>query len=341
MKTPALLERMMFGFMESQILFVLHDAGVFDCLYPNPMTARQIGQVLDINSDALDRLLIGAVSFSLLNKVGDLYALEKQLDPFLVKSSPHYIGRRFSHYWKTSYHLAGYLKEAVQDNKPQWGKLETISSNDDDFGFVYERAIYNDPHATAEFLETMWASGYNDSVDLCRQFPLTHSKALVDLGGASGSFALAAAQENPHLKAVILDYPVVEPYANEKIQHHSLEHRVQFQSGNMFGPILPFGDVYVIGYVLSDWPLTICQALLKTVYDHLPPNGILLILEKFFDEDKTGPYLTAMLNTVMLLEMYGSHKTASEYITILKSIGFKACHVVRSIGEKHMIVGRK
>lgn len=342
MKTPSSLERLMFGFMESQILFVLHDIGVFEYLNKRGASpAGPIGRDLKISPSSLERLLIGAVCSDLLDKTGEIYDLPLTLKPFLIKSSPHYIGDRFSHYWKTSYGLCTHLKSAVLENKPQWDKLDPSVSNPNDLNFVYNQAIYQDSATTAEFLETMWASGYEDSVDLCSKYSLDDHHVLVDLGGATGSFAIAAAKKNPKLQAVILDYPVVEPYAIEKIQHHSLQSCVQFKAGDLFDSILPQGDVYVIGYVLSDWPEPVCLSLLKTVYKHLPSGGTLLILEKFFDENKKGPYLTAMLNTIMLLEMHGSHKTSTEYQKMLQPIGFQDFQVIRSSGEKHMLVAKK
>lgn len=342
MKVPIALERMMFGFVESQTLFVLHHVGVFDLLdLKESMIAVQMAKELTIPFMSLERLLITAVCCGLLDKKGEEYSLKADFKPFLAKNSPDYIGNRFSHYWKTSYSLFSHLKSAVFENKPQWDKQQHPGLDPSSLGFVYDQAIYSNPTTTLEFLETMWASGYDDSVNLCAQYPLKNHKMLVDLGGATGSFVIPAVEANPQLQAIILDYPLIKPYAEDKIHFYNLQHRIRFQGGDMFSPQLPQGDVYVIAYVLSDWPESVCLSLLRTVYEHLPMGGKLLILEKLFDEDKKGPYLTAMLNTIMLLEMHGRHKTALEYEDMLKNIGFQNIKTIRSAGEKHMIVAQK
>src|SRR5690606_13968335 len=52
-------------------------------------------------------------------------------------------------------------------------------------------------------------------------------------------------------------------------------------------------------------------------------------------------YLTAMLNLTMLLEMYGTLRSAADYHDWLRQTGFSDIKVIRSAGEKHMIVGKK
>ena len=53
------------------------------------------------------------------------------------------------------------------------------------------------------------------------------------------------------------------------------------------------------------------------------------------------PFTTAMMNLNMLLETYGKHRSAVEYTKWLNEIGFRNCKIVRSSGEKHMIVAFK
>ncbi|WP_052045943.1 methyltransferase [Candidatus Paracaedibacter symbiosus] len=342
MKLPSTLERMMFGFIESQVLFVCNEIGIFDYLEENgPSKVDKISKDLDLPASSLDRLLICATSLNLLEKNKDKYKVAAEFRPFLIRKSKYYCGARFSHYWKSTYKVFDHLVAAIQENKSQWGKIEQNREIDDAFNSVYTSSIYSDETSTQDFLATMWASGYEDSVDLCKKYSLKGYAKLVDVGGATGSFAIAALQENPHLAAEVMDYPLVKPYAEEAFQAYNVSNRACFHAGDIFKDTLPKADAYSIGYVLSDWPQELCLALIKKVYENLPPNGLIIILEKFFNKDKTGPYLTAMLNLTMLLEMHGTHRTASEYIGWLKDIGFTNYQTIYSSGEKHMIVAQK
>ncbi|MBA3661443.1 MAG: hypothetical protein H0W64_06935 [Gammaproteobacteria bacterium] len=342
MKMPILLEKMMFGFVESQILFVCDELKLFDDLITEgPATLEQLSQRMGLPLSSLERLLIGAHCIKLLEKEGPYYNVNAIWIPFLSRSSDHYCGGKFTHYFKTSYKIFDFLLPAVKTNQPQWEKIGKEAITQSNLDAVYIDHIYENEQSTTDFLSTMWASGYNDSVDLCHQFTFKGCKKLVDLGGANGSFAIAALHKNPDLTAVIMDYPHVRNAAEKKLTEHHCQSRGTFYPGNIFTDSLPLGDVYSIGYLLSDWPESRCVSLLQKVYDHLPPNGIIVILEKFFEDDKSGPYLTAMLNITMLLEMHGTHRSATEYGIWLQNIGFQHIQVTYSAGEKHMITAIK
>jgi|GEM_PF-232521 len=342
MKIPLLLEKIMFGFVESQVLFVCHELKLFDCLIDEgPSTLDQISNHLKLPEASLERLLICAHCINLLEKEGNKYKINPEWAPFLSSKSNHYCGERFGHYFKTSYQIFGYLLSAIRENKQQWEKIGRNAKAINDINSIYTDFIYVNEQSIEAFLSTMWASGYTDSIDLCEKFSLAGYKKLIDLGGASGSFAVAAMHKNPNLDAIIVDYPQVRPYAEAKLKEHHLESRAYFYEGDIFRDALPAGDVYSIGYLLSDWPESMCVSLIQKTYARLPTNGLIVILEKLFDEDKSGPYLTAMLNLTMLLEMQGKHGSASDYVNWLEKAGFMDCQVIPSSGEKHMIIGVK
>lgn len=342
MKMPSILERMMFGFIESQVLFVCNELNLFDYLIDNGASpVKQISEDLAIPESSLERLLICAQCIKLLEKENDIYKITPEFIPFLSSKSENFCGEKFTHYFKTSYKIFDFLLPAIRENKTQWSKINKKDFSFDNINSVYTDFIFSDEQSTAEFLSTMWASGYNDSIDLCKKFSFAGYKRLVDLGGATGSFALAALQKNPDLTATIMDYKEVKPYAEKKFAELNLTTRANFFEGDIFKDELPIGDIYSIGYLLSDWPESMGTYLIKKIYERLPINGLIIILEKLFDDDKSGPYLTAMLNITMLLEMHGKHRTASEYLQWLQHAGFSDSKVVYSCGEKHMIIGVK
>ena len=342
MKMPSMLEKMMFGFIESQVLFVCHELNLFDYLNEKgKASSKEISHHLRLPASSLERLLICATSMHLLEKMDGRYKLNPALVPFLTRKSKEYCGDKFSHYWKRTYDIFRYLQQAIDENKPQWDKLDSTNITDQSLDSVYKHGIYSDETATNEFLQTMWASGYADSMELCEKYSLQHQTKLVDLGGASGSFAIAALQKNPKLHAVVMDYPQVKPYAEGKYREYNVDARALFYTGDIFNDVLPQGDVYSIGYVLSDWPDDRCVSLINKAYKQLPSDGLIIILEKFFNEDKSGPYLTSMLNLTMLLEMHGQHRNIAEYCNWLNEAGFSNVEVIYSAGEKHMMIGKK
>lgn len=333
-----IIERMMFGFIESQTLFVCHRFRLFDYLSEHgPSRCEDIATELRLPDESLERLLIAAACTGLLDKQDDRYQVPAALAPYLVAASEFYMGGRFSHYANVSYKMFGYLEQAVREDRPQWHQVNDGSAVE----CLYSDLVYADDDATREFLETMWSSGYADSLELCEKLSFSGYERLVDLGGATGSFAISALHKNPQLRAVVMDLPPVEHHALQAFADHRCGDRASFQRGDIFKDPLPEGDIYAIGYVLSDWPEDQCLALIGKVQAALPTGGLIVILEKFFNRQKTGPFLTGMLNLTMLLEMEGKHRSAHEYHVWLEDVGFTDIVTVYSSGEKHMVVGTR
>jgi hypothetical protein len=339
MKTQALVtfEKALYGFMASYVLFTVEELGVFDQLINGKRySAKELAEFSGCDPRAMERLLLGATAVGLLDRDDGGYNLPEDLRPLFNPRNPAYVGGCFGHYRDITTKLFPFLPEAIRENKPQWSRFLPEEDGNDLFA-----RIYSDPNDTAVFLESMWGLGYTPARQILAKFTLSDFNLLVDVGGASGSFAIAAVEANPSLRATVFDLEVVEPAFNTKISLHQVADRMSFVPGDMFRDAIPSADVYSLGYILSDWSYEQGTMLLEKIYKALPGGGAVLILEKLFDEDKRGPLSTAMMNLVMLLETYGEHHSVREYFEWLQTIGFCNCEIVRSEGEKHMIVGYK
>lgn len=337
-KIPTVIEHAMFGYIQSYILFVGDELGVFDELCKtDEISLDELSKKLNLNPNSLKRLLIGAINIDIVRyKNGKFSICNEELKNFLRKDSPNYCGSRFHHYYKRVIKLFQYLKEGIIENAPQWKNMKDESYQGDLFD-----NMFSDKEKTRDFLDAMWELGYEDSKELCSKYNLGQFTKLIDVGGATGSFSIAALNINPNLSAIIFEREELEPFVKENSEKFHLLDRLGFKAGDFFKDDLPLGDVYSLGYIMSDWNTEQCIFLLKKVYQCLPPKGQVLILERLFNDDYSGPFATAMMNLSMLLEMYGEHRTIAEYFNLLNQAGFKNTKVVKSSGEKHMIIGIK
>ncbi|NER48989.1 MAG: hypothetical protein F6J92_20275 [Symploca sp. SIO1A3] len=334
---PLEIKNSIYGFMMSHVLFVGDETGIFDYLAQGGFyTTEELAEVAKLQSSALERLLLGGVAIGLLQKQANAYGMPEHLRPFLQKSSPEYCGEAFSHFQGISTRIFYYLKDALKENKPQWKYIWGDSPDASPFA-----ELYNDSQRLENFLASMWGMGYAPAKELVKKYPLDKYKTLVDVGGGSGSFAIAALEKYPTLDAIVFDLPNVRSFLDKKSIEHQLYERLKFVPGDFFKDDLPQGDLYVLGYILSDWNREDGTQLLTKIFNCLPEGGAVLILEKLFNKDKNGPLETAMMNLAMLLETWGQHYSGIEYIYWLEKVGFKECKIIRSSGEKHMIVGIK
>jgi trans-aconitate methyltransferase len=200
--------------------------------------------------------------------------------------------------------------------------------------------LYSDEGQTREFITAMWNIGFGAAGDLVRQIDLSPNKMLVDIGGASGSFSVAALKRFPNLHATIFDLAPIGKYVDETRRLYDLGSRLHFKAGDFWRDDYPEADVYVFGYILSDWVDEEGRMLLKKTRDRMS-TGKVIILEKLFDDNQSkGPQTTAMADISMMIETRGKHRTAQEYIQMLNDAGIDDISVIRSSGDKHMIVGQ-
>jgi acetylserotonin N-methyltransferase len=129
----------------------------------------------------------------------------------------------------------------------------------------------------------------------------------VDLGGASGHLAAAAAHRYPGMHTTVFDLPAVA-----KIFPH-------VTAGDFFADPLPPADLYAVGRILHDWSEEKIQRLLKKVWEALPVGGGLLVAEKLLENVPAH-----MQNLNMLIVTEGRERTADEYAVLLRAAGFSS-----------------
>jgi hypothetical protein len=332
----AALEHALYGFLASQTLFATVELGLSERLADGSrLTAGELATACGAPTDAVERLLLGAVALRLLEVRDGRFSMPEALRPCFKPTDPAFIGHGLGHLRDIAYRIAPHLGSAVRENAPQWNRIG-FSGPPSPFA-----SIYADRESTRRFLDTMWALGHEDSCAIIEQDPLASVEHLLDIGGGSGSFCLPALRRHPRLRATVLDLPPVGEHLLERAAAYGVADRLSFVAGDMFKDPLPPADACAFGYILSDWSDDQGTALLSRVHAHLPDRGRVLVLERLFDEDKSGPFAAAMMNLGMLLETHGKHRSESEYRTWLTLVGYAEVGVVRSRGAKHLVWGRK
>lgn len=104
---------------------------------------------------------------------------------------------------------------------------------------------------------------------------------MLDLGGNSGEFAAQACRRVPHLRATVVDLPVVCRLGRENLAEREEAARVTFHAADMRRDPLPSShDLVTLKSVLHDWPPADAQMLLERAVAALAPGGRLVIYER-------------------------------------------------------------
>ncbi|KAF9700108.1 hypothetical protein EKO04_002059 [Ascochyta lentis] len=101
---------------------------------------------------------------------------------------------------------------------------------------------------------------------------------VVDVGGSAGHDDIALAKAYPNLKIVVQDLPQVATVF-EKEFPSDLKSRVSFLTHNMFDPQPVSADVYILKWILHDWPDAESVAILKALVPALKPGARVVFID--------------------------------------------------------------
>ncbi|MFB6562363.1 MULTISPECIES: methyltransferase [unclassified Streptomyces] len=326
------LDNAAFGLFFTHSLHLADKHGIFSHLIQSgPSSATEIATSRKIDPETTERLLVVLAALSVLERDGaGTYGIPSELAPRLDADDPRYIGGFVSH-------LATNTTEQIHklDAYLTHGKAAVDAELPDPFA-----VIYRDESSVAAFLEAMWQLSYEPSKEIADLARLASVRHLVDVGGASGAFGVAALAQYPGLQVTVFDLPEVEPHLVRTADRHQLSDRLHFVAGDFFKDPLPAADCLSFGYILSDWEDEVCLELLTKAYQACEPNGRVMVMERLFDDDG-GPLPTAVMNLSMHVETRGRHRTAAEYTELLVKAGFADCSTHHSSWDKHLVTGRK
>jgi len=303
------------AFRRSKTMFTALTLGVFEELHESWASACAVAESLGTHPGATAQLLDACAALGLLHKSEERYRNNPVADAYLWSGSPHSLGGYIEYSDQALYPMWGNLASAVKESGHRWTQT-----------FGLEGPLFNHffrtPEAQRAFLRGMHGFGMLSSPRVVRAFDLSGYRRLADLGGATGHLAIAACEQYPEMRAIVFELPGPAAMAREQVALSPARDRLQVMEGDFFTDALPAADLYALGRILHDWSEEKIVKLLTRIFQHLPPQGALLIAEKLLEEDKRGPRLAHMQSLNMLTCTEGKERTLSEYAALLSQVGF-------------------
>lgn len=147
--------------------------------------------------------------------------------------------------------------------------------------------LVDEPERAARFANAMVY--FNSNADLaphhlCDAFDWESVSQVVDIGGSSGSTAVALATRLPRVSIIIQDQAVLEDQARQSIPP-ALADRVSFMAHDFFQEqLVRDADVYHFRWIFHDWPDQYCLKLLRALVPALKP-GTRVVVSDFVVPD--------------------------------------------------------
>jgi hypothetical protein len=302
------LQRLARSYCEAATLMAAVELGVFTRVARGADTEAALGAALGITAANAERLVTACVALGLLRRDGERLANAPDVARFLVEGEPSYAGP-----W-------------ILFTKPDWDEWGRLASNLRRTDAPVVLGKYASGFGVEEarrYHEATYSIGLGAGRRFVRQVNLSRRRRLVDLGGGSGCYCIAATQAHPDLTAVVFDLPPVVEVAREFIASHGLSHRIATQAGDFTRDPFPAGDVMVMASNLPQYSREIIQQVIDKAFAALAPGGEFHLVGEMLDASRSGPVDPALWGLAEAL--YGSTGRAhsvTECVGYLERAGF-------------------
>ena len=268
------LQNLSYGHKQSAALRAAVQLDLFTNVSQGASTISEIADALELSALNAERLVVACTSLELLEKDGEKFSNAPDVERFLVKGKPTYVGP--------------WLLFAGMDFE-QWKNLgdHLKSETPPKVLGLYESLT---DEIAREYHEATYTVGLGAGMLFARDVDMSNRSLILDLGGGSGAYCIAAVQRYSHLNAIVLDFEPVCKMTREFIAQWSMQDHITTHPGDFTSDPLPTGaDVMIMASNLPQYSEQVLEKILKKAYDALAPGGEYHVVGETLDNDKRGP----------------------------------------------------
>lgn len=315
------------GKLISKAISLAADLALADQLIGGARPVGELAEHLEVNEDALYRLLRTLESVGLFQETGEGEFENSELSEVLRSDHPQSV-RAYARWYGTDLHWDVWKnldyslrtgKPSLTREHPESGPFEVLAQH---------------PQAHQIFIEAMTGFTLSEAMSIVQALDFSGYGSMMDVGGAHGALALAIHKKYPELKLSVFDLPHVLEGA-EELKKSSL----QTVSGSFFEPIPGAVDACILKHIIHDWADDDSATILRHCRDILNPGGEILVCEMLIHSGP-GHHVAKTLDLEMLAGPGGRERTEEQFAKLFEKAGLRLDRVVRTPSPLAIIVGR-
>jgi predicted O-methyltransferase YrrM len=265
------------AFIASRVVVAAERLQIFRMLHRKSMGAAALEKRLRIHPRSLAPFLSALVSLGLLRRERGAYRNTPFANRYFVAERSIHWTRRFSAECVEDYEALTVLEQVLASGKSP-NEIRGVSPPS------YVEAMKEDPSRAEDFTQMLFHLHQGEAEALASYLDLSGHHSVLDVGGGSGVMSIALAKRHRHLRACILDVAPVCATAARNIRSAGLSSRVTARAGDIREP-LPGGFDVILCCDIGAVP----DALLRHAFASLPPRGLLVLADRFLQDDGLDP----------------------------------------------------
>ena len=328
----ARLREMAAAYRASQLVFLTARLRLADHLASGPRSPEELADATGTQRDPLRRVLRGMASLGLLEEAPDgrfnLTALSEPL------RSDHPASLR-----------QDVLFTAARENTLAWASLEQtlftgVSGFEHAFGMPRFEYLQAHPEWAAIFQSQMSLQMVQVARAVVAAYDFAGLGTVADVGGGHGTLLAAILDAYPGLNGILFDLPEVVAGAEEPLRLAGVLSRCRMVGGDFFQSVPDDADLYLLSWIVHDWPDEQAARILATCATHLRPGTRLLLIEGLQPQraEDTAATREALLSDLhMLAVLTGRNRTRSEFEALLQAAGFRLERVIPTASPRAIL----
>ncbi len=312
-------------------LAVADRLGLFEALDAEPATAEALAARIKIPLEPLKALLPMLSALGFLVPRRGRYQLTNAARLYLLHDSPYYWGNAFfvtRDAGFTDRLLEKFAVNTGTEHAPRPAESWESGQVSDDLAIVVARIMHS--HSVPAAL------------GVARREEFAGVKRLLDVGGGSGCFSIALAQQWPDLRCTIMELPAMCKRALQYVSDAGVQDRIDTVSVDMFRAAWPTGyDAIFMSNIFHDWSPETNAALSASAFQALPSGGRIFLHEMLINDEGSGPLSAAAFSMIMVAGTRGRQYSFAELAGFLEGAGFIDTCAVNSYGYYSLVSARK
>lgn len=312
--TPDGILGLAWGFLGARVLLSAAELDLFTLLSDRWLSAEQVAGARGAELRGTAILLDALASLELLEKRDATFHAPEAVARLLSSGSPDSVLAMILH--------AGSM----------WTRWSALTSVVRDGRTPTASPRMFDPREQEHFIAAMHVVGRGLASSVAAALDLSAARRLLDVGGASGTYAQAFLERNPELQATVFDLAPVIEMARVRLQQAGLSSRVTLVAGDFYRDELPGGhDVALLSAIIHQNSPEQNLALYRKIHRALEPGGRLVVRDHVMSPDRTRPPRGALFAVNMLVATPGGGTYSfAEIRDELAAAGFESVQLAQA-----------
>lgn len=313
---PQALMQTYMSMMGSRALTAAFQLDMFSHLGAGHDTAAAVAEAAGSSERGASMLLDALTALGFLSKAAGRYQIPCELRPYVIRSSPDYIGALI----ETDYlgKTWNQLTDVVRTGRPV-DAVDQQQSAEAFFPILIRSLHVTNREPARRLAET-----------LCARIP-HRGLSVLDVACGSAVWSIAIAEADQQARVVAQDFPGVLENTRQFVARHGLTDRFGYLPGDLNH--VAFGndrfDIAVLGNIVHAEGEQASRRLFARLYPALHAGGRLVIIDSIAAEDRTGPPPVMLFALNMLVHTAaGDTFTLSGYTNWLRDAGFQSVETI-------------